>query len=52
MRILFALFGAPEDVAARHTLTGKPYRLMLSWLRCGEAMMRRLLLIEAPPALA
>src|SRR5574338_1083868 len=47
MRILFALFGAPEDVAERHTLRAEPYRLLLSWLRCGEAMMRRLLLIEA-----
>jgi hypothetical protein len=47
MHALFALFGAPEDVAARHTLTRAPYRLMLSWLRVGEAMMRRLLLIEA-----
>ncbi len=47
MHMLFALFGGPEDVAARHTLTRAPYRLMLSWLRVGEAMMRRLLLIEA-----
>lgn len=47
MRILYALFENPEDVAHAHTLARKPYRLMASWLRVGEAMMRRLLLIEA-----
>lgn len=47
MHILFALFGNPEDVAAKHTLTKKPYQLLASWLRCAEAMLRRLLLIEA-----
>lgn len=46
-RILYTLFGGPEDVAEQHTLTLKPYQLMASWLRVGEAMMRRLLLIEA-----
>jgi hypothetical protein len=45
--ILHDLFGAPEDVAFRHTLTRDAYKLLLSWLRVGEAMMRRLLLIEA-----
>jgi hypothetical protein len=43
----FGLFGTPERIAEMHTLTEKPYRLMLSWLRAGEALMRRLLLIEA-----
>lgn len=47
MHILHALFGAPEHVAAKHTLLLKAHQLMASWLRCGEAMMRRLLLIEA-----
>jgi len=47
MHTLFNLFGAPEDVAFRHTLTRAPYALMLSWIRCAEAMLRRLLLIEA-----
>lgn len=47
MHILHALFGAPEDVAARHTLRFEAHKLMASWLRAGEAMMRRLLLIEA-----
>jgi hypothetical protein len=47
MHTLCALFGNPEDVAADHTLTKKPYLLLLSWIRCAEAMLRRLLLIEA-----
>lgn len=47
MHILHALFGDPSQVAFNHTLTLKAHRLMASWLRCGEAMMRRLLLIEA-----
>ena len=47
LHTLHNLFGAPEDVAFRHTLTRRPYRLLLSWIRVGEAMLRRLLLIEA-----
>ncbi|PZO46566.1 MAG: hypothetical protein DCF16_18825, partial [Alphaproteobacteria bacterium] len=47
LHILYNLFGAPEDVAFRHTLTRGPYALLLSWLRVGEAMMRRLIAIEA-----
>jgi hypothetical protein len=47
LHTLHNLFGAPEDVAFRHTLTLAPYRLLLSWIRVGEAMLRRLLLIEA-----
>jgi hypothetical protein len=42
-----ALFGAPEAVAARHTLTSKAHAHMASWLRAGEAMLRRLIAIEA-----
>lgn len=44
---LYALFGAPEDVARRHTLTGKAHAFLAGWLRCAEALMRRLILIEA-----
>jgi hypothetical protein len=44
---LFNLFGAPEQIAADHTLTAKAHALLLSWLRVGEALIRRLLLIEA-----
>jgi len=47
MHILAALFGDPGQVAAQHTLTLKAHQLLASWLRAGEAMMRRLLLIEA-----
>jgi hypothetical protein len=45
--VLHMLFGAPETVAAQHTLTAKAHAQMASWLRTAEAMMRRLLLIEA-----
>ncbi len=47
MHILHALFGSPAQVAERHTLRFEAHQLMASWLRAGEAMMRRLLLIEA-----
>ena len=47
LHTLHALFGGPERIAFQHTLTEELYRLLLSWVRCGEAMMRRLLLIEA-----
>jgi hypothetical protein len=47
LNILHSLFGAPEDVAREHTLTRAAHMLMLSWLRVGEALMRRLLVIEA-----
>ncbi len=44
---LHALFGGPEDVARRHTLRAKAHALMAGWLRCAEALMRRLVAIEA-----
>jgi len=44
---LFNLFGAPDRVARQGVLTRAQHALMLSWLRAGEAMLRRLLLIEA-----
>ncbi|PZO53719.1 MAG: hypothetical protein DCF16_06325 [Alphaproteobacteria bacterium] len=47
LRTLFNLFGAPEELAARHTITGPTYRLILNWLHCAEALMRHLLFIEA-----
>jgi hypothetical protein len=47
LNTLYALFGAPEDVAAEHTLTAKAHRHMAQWLRCAEALLRRLLAIEA-----
>jgi hypothetical protein len=47
MHMLYNLFGAPEHIAEKHTLTAGPYALIASWLRAGEALMRRLLIIEA-----
>src|SRR5262249_3836389 len=47
MHTLFNLFGGPEHVAARHTLTANAHALLSTWLRAGEALMRHLLLIEA-----
>jgi hypothetical protein len=41
------LFGNPEDVAFRHTLTRDAHALMAAWLRAAEMLMRRLVLIEA-----
>src|SRR5689334_18480393 len=47
LNTLYVLFGDPAAIAFQHTLTQEPYQLLASWIRCGEAMMRRLLLIEA-----
>ncbi len=45
--VLHDLFGAPEDIARAHALTHAAYKILLSWIRVGEAMMRRLIAIEA-----
>jgi hypothetical protein len=45
--VFFNLFGAPEAIAAQHTLSRKAHALAFEWLRAGEALLRRLLLIEA-----
>jgi hypothetical protein len=47
LSVIYSLFGGPQDIAARHTFTLKEHALIASWLRCAEAMLRRLLLIEA-----
>jgi hypothetical protein len=47
LNTLFALFGAPEAIAFQHTHTSRQRALLLPWLRAGEALMRRVLLIEA-----
>lgn len=47
LQTLHTLFGAPEDIARRHTLMRDAHALLASWLRVGEAMMRRLIAIEA-----
>jgi hypothetical protein len=43
---LFNLFGAPEAIAGQ-PLYADTRKLLLQWLRTGEAIMRQLLLIEA-----
>lgn len=47
LHMLHSLFGAPEDVARAHTLTRAAHALLVSWLRVGEALLRRLIAIEA-----
>lgn len=47
LHLLHNLFGAPEAVAGQHTLTAHAYKLMASWISAGEALLRRLMLIEA-----
>lgn len=47
LHTLFDLFGAPEQLVARHTLMLAQHALILPWLCVGEALLRRLLLIEA-----
>lgn len=44
---LYMLFGAPEKIAAKYTLPRKLHAQMLTWLRAGEALLRKLVLIEA-----
>lgn len=44
---LFNLFGAPQEIAAEHTLLRDQWRLITKWLRAGETLMRQLLLLEA-----
>lgn len=41
------IFGGPEDLAARHTLLRTEWRLTNTWITVAEALLRRLLLIEA-----
>lgn len=47
LNVIYNLFGEPKAIAAQHTLTAKAHKLMASWLRTAEALMRRLLLMEA-----
>jgi hypothetical protein len=47
MHALCGLFGNPEDVAAEDTLSAKTHALLRDWIRAGEAILRKLLLIEA-----
>ena len=45
--VLFNLFGAPEQLAAQHTLSRPARALLLTWLCPAEAILRRLIFIEA-----
>ena len=45
--VLHDLFGGPSDIARAHSLPHIAYKLLLSWIQVGEAMMRRLIAIEA-----
>ena len=47
LNMLHALFGAPEEIAAKHTLTRHARGFLLSWIASAEALLRRLLIIEA-----
>lgn len=47
MHTLQMLFGEPKDVARDSVVSALAYKQLASWLRCAEAMLRRLLLIEA-----
>lgn len=47
MRALYALFGEPQNVAARRWILRKDARMLSGWLRAAKALLRRLLLIEA-----
>ncbi|HWA00061.1 MAG TPA: hypothetical protein VG841_07070 [Caulobacterales bacterium] len=44
---LIALFGTPDELAGRLLLTRREHKLACAWLRTGEAMLRRLIFIEA-----
>jgi len=44
---LFGLFGEPQELAFRHTIVRRDYKLMCNWLRTVEALFRQLLVIEA-----
>lgn len=47
MQLLFNLFGEPQHVARNSVIAARAHRELASWLACAEAMLRRLLLIEA-----
>lgn len=47
MVTLFNLFGEPQVLASKLTLTSRDYKLACDWLRTLEALFRKLLFIEA-----
>jgi hypothetical protein len=44
---LFNLLGEPQELARQHSMSAKDHKLASNWLRCVEALFRKLLLIEA-----
>ncbi|MBY0566689.1 MAG: hypothetical protein K2P70_05225 [Hyphomonadaceae bacterium] len=44
---LFNLFGEPQELARQHSMSATDHKLASNWLRCVEALFRKLLLIEA-----
>ncbi len=47
MITLFNLFGEPQQLARQHSMSATDHKLASNWLRCVEALFRKLLLIEA-----
>lgn len=47
LRTLHMLFGPPEAVASQGLIGISAHNMLSAWLRCAEAMLRRLVLIEA-----
>lgn len=47
LNVLYGLFGAPEDVARSGWVQTRTHKLIASWLRAGEVLVRHLVLIEA-----
>ncbi len=50
MQALYALFGNPEDIAQAPHRQARAYKQMATWIAAGEALLRRLLMIEAAAA--
>ncbi|MGE0741874.1 MAG: hypothetical protein AB7O98_11085 [Hyphomonadaceae bacterium] len=47
LRTVFSICGAPEELAARITLTTKVRAVLLPWIKTAEILMRQMLLVEA-----
>jgi hypothetical protein len=47
---IWALFGGPEVIAALRNMAREDYKLLASWLHKAEALVRKLILIEASEA--
>lgn len=50
MQSLYALFGNPEDIAKAPYRQARAYKQLATWIAAGEALLRRLLMIEAANA--